>query len=109
MNKKLYTLLCLLLSASFLLGACGAAPATDAPAAVTEAPATEAPAPATEAPAEFAGTAYTVVEGDTLPDLAEKNLGNPDWSWAIYGLTNLQHNSDDTFGSITNPDALEVG
>ena len=114
MNKKLYTLLCLFLSASFLLGACGAAPATtapatDAPAPATEAPATEAPAPATEAPAALAGTAYTVVEGDTLPDLAEKNLGNPDWFWAIYGLTNLQHNSDDTFGSITNPDALEVG
>jgi glucose/mannose transport system substrate-binding protein len=101
MNKKFYALACVLLISSVLLGACGGA--TSTPVAV------ETSAPVATTPPQAAGTAYTVAAGDTLPDLAEKNLGNKDWFWAIYGLTNLQHNSDPTFVTISDPDKVDVG
>lgn len=83
-----------------------------APAAVpTAAPATSAPSTqATSAPqAGAAGQAYTVAQGDTLASLAEKNLGNKDWFWAIYGLTNAKHIADTSFTQITNPDNVAPG
>lgn len=97
MNK--FKFLSILVLIALMLGACGGG-ATKAPVA-TEAVATEA--------SMAKGTDYTVVEGDTLPDLAEKNLGNKDFSWAIYGLTNSMHNSDDSYAQITNADLIEAG
>src|SRR5581483_3850257 len=83
-----------------------------APVAVpTAAPATSAPSTqATSAPQTGgAGQAYTVAQGDTLAALADKNLGNKDWFWAIYGLTNAKHIADTTFTQITNPDNVPPG
>jgi glucose/mannose transport system substrate-binding protein len=96
MNKfKLFSLFLLI---ALVLGACGGTPAATEEAAPTEAAAPEA-----------SGASYVVAEGDTLPDLAEKNFGNKDYSWAIYGLTNLQHNSDPSYVQITNADVIEPG
>src|SRR5262245_18290761 len=84
-----------------------AAPPTSAPPAqATSAP----PAQATEAPAAAAaGQEYTVAQGDTLAALAEKNLGNKDLLWAIYGLTNAKHIADASYAQITHPDQGEPG
>lgn len=71
---------------------------------------TAAPAPAaTSAPAASGGQTYTFAQGDTLADLAQKNLGNKDWSWAIYGLNNAKHLQDSSFAQITNPDQIATG
>ena len=94
MKRRLYILASLAVLASFVLAACG-------PGAAPTAGPTAKPEPA--------GAVYTVAEGDTLPDLAEKNLGNKDSFWAIYGLTNLQHNTDPSITLITNPDEVGAG
>jgi glucose/mannose transport system substrate-binding protein len=84
--------------------------ATSAPAATNAPAATSAPAQPTEAPQSSAGgQTYTVIQGDTLEALAEKNLGNKDWYWAIYGLTNAKHIADATFTQITNPADVPSG
>jgi peptide/nickel transport system substrate-binding protein len=54
MKKQLYFLVALLVAATMVLSACGAAATTPAPAPATVAPATVAPAPATVAPATSA-------------------------------------------------------
>jgi glucose/mannose transport system substrate-binding protein len=114
MNRKWLVCTSLLVIAALLMAACApAAPVTttDAP---TEAPeeetdAPEAPDEATEEPSQLAGTAYTFAAGDTLADLAEANFGNSEWSWAIYGLTNLVHLSDPAYAQISNPDDIAEG
>jgi len=98
MNK--FKLLSILVLIALMSGACGGGTATPAKDATPEDAATEASA---------AVAAYTVAAGDTLPDLADKNFGNKDYSWAIYGLTNLKHNSDPSFTQITNADVIEPG
>jgi glucose/mannose transport system substrate-binding protein len=100
---KKFRVLSILVLIAIMLTACGGAstPAVTSAPATTEAVATEV--------TMAKGTAYTVVDGDTLPVLAEKNLGSKDMSWAIYGLTNSMHNSDSSYAQITNADVIEVG
>ena len=115
MTRKLFTIISLLLALSIMTACAGPAAAptaapTAAPVATAAPAATKAPAAtAVPAPTEPTGTVYTFAEGDTLADLAQKNLGNKDWFWAIYGLTNLKHNSDASFTLISNPDKIAAG
>jgi glucose/mannose transport system substrate-binding protein len=113
MNRKWLISTSLLVIVTLILGACAAAPpatdvATEAPAEETDAPETETPIETAE-PTEPAGTAYIYEDGDTLAALAEANYGNADWSWAIYGLTNLMHLSDPAYAQISNPDEIAAG
>ncbi len=50
-----------------------------------------------------------MAQGDTLASVAEKQLGNKDWLWAIYGATNQKHIEDASFTQITNPDDVKAG
>ncbi|MCC7118776.1 MAG: extracellular solute-binding protein [Anaerolineales bacterium] len=88
MNKKLFTLLSLLVLVSMVLTACGAAATTAAPA--TDAPATAAPAteaPATDAPAE--ATTLKIYLLDYTPDTIAwlKSDINPAFEAAHPGVT----------------------
>lgn len=108
--KRLMFVSFLIVLAVVAAGCSGAAPvvapATSAPAAqATSAPAAQA----TSAPAATGGQAYTMAQGDTLASVAEKQLGNKDWLWAIYGATNQKHIEDASFTQITNPDQVAAG
>jgi peptide/nickel transport system substrate-binding protein len=66
MKKQLYVIVALVLAATMILTACGAAATTAAPATQAPAPATQAPAPATAAPATAAPATAAPVN-TTLP------------------------------------------
>ena len=88
--KKLYTLTALVLLASMLLTACGAAATQPAPAPVTPAPATQAPATQAPAPAATATTAAA-----TAPDCTQKTV------FCVGDVTDVGHVDDKSFNQST--------
>jgi glucose/mannose transport system substrate-binding protein len=101
--KRLLFVSILIVLALVAVGCGGAAAPTAAP------PTSASQAQATSAPAATGGQAYTMAQGDTLASVADKQLGNKDWLWAIYGATNAKHIQDASFIEITNPDSVPAG
>ena len=60
-------------------------------------------------PPQESENVYTVQAADSLSNLADKYYGNPGLWPAIWLATNAKAAEDDSFETILNPNALEVG
>jgi glucose/mannose transport system substrate-binding protein len=109
MKRILFVAVLVVLTLAVISCAAPAAPTAAPPTSAPPAQPTSAQAQPTAAQPAAGGQTYTVVQGDTLASLAEKNLGNKDWLWAIYGLTNAKHIADASYTQITNPDQVDPG